>query len=303
MKRADYLPPMYRISSTRKSALFASLLMLFAFFAASAQAAVTVKTLTLQRADQHTMPARVYSPAGRGCERLALLSPGAGGDAEELAYLAEGLARSGWRALVMGHEESGPAALKQRVKQAGLKAGLLALTTDADAYRYRLMDIDTALAWASQHCGQEPRDRVLIGHSMGAATTMMEAGANNAIGISGKNRMQAYVALSPQGPGSLFPENAWAQINAPVLSLTGTRDDALEGGWQSRTLPYANMPAGCKWLGVIDGATHMHFAGRGFSGKTERLTLSSVLAFLQAHQADGRCSNMPSAQGMQTQFK
>ncbi|WP_137718488.1 alpha/beta hydrolase family protein [Methylobacillus flagellatus] len=303
MKRTDYLPPMYRTSSTIKSASAASLLMLLAFFAASAQAAVTVETLTLQRADQHAMPARVHSSASNRCERLALLSPGAGGDAEELAYLADGLARSGWLALVMGHEESGPAALKQRVKQAGLKAGLLALTTDADAYRYRFMDIDTALAWATQHCGQAPRDIVLIGHSMGAATTMMEAGASNAMGISGKNRMQAYVALSPQGPGSLFPKNAWAQINAPVLSLTGTRDDALEGGWQSRTLPYANMPSGCKWLGVIDGATHMHFAGRGFSGKAERLTLSSVLAFLQARQADGRCSNMPPAQGMQSQFK
>ena len=37
---------------------------------------------------------------------------------------------------------------------------------------------------------------------------------------------------------------------------------------------------GCKWLGVIEGATHMNFAGIGFAGKTEKLTLSSVHSFL-----------------------
>jgi hypothetical protein len=43
------------------------------------------------------------------------------------------------------------------------------------------------------------------------------------------------VALSPQGPGSIFPETAWRGIAKPVLLITGTRDQALEGGWQSRT--------------------------------------------------------------------
>lgn len=36
---------------------------------------------------------------------------------------------------------------------------------------------------------------------------------------------------------------------------------ALE--YKSPTIPYDSLPPGCKWLGVIDGATHMNFAGIG----------------------------------------
>jgi hypothetical protein len=38
------------------------------------------------------------------------------------------------------------------------------------------------------------------------------------------------------------------------------------GDYKSRTIPYDNMPAGCKWLGVIDDDTHMNFAGVEFCG-------------------------------------
>src|SRR5215470_12192975 len=36
---------------------------------------------------------------------------------------------------------------------------------------------------------------------------------------------------------------------------------------------------GCKWLGVIDGATHMNFAGIGFAESTEKLTRLESKAF------------------------
>ena len=80
-----------------------------------------------------------------------------------------------------------------------------------------------------------------------------------------------------------------------MLILTGTRDQALDGDWKTRTIPYESMPTGCKWLGVIDRATHMNFAGIGFAGSTEKLVLLETKAFLDGLRA-GKCgAPVPSA--------
>ncbi|NBS96163.1 MAG: alpha/beta hydrolase, partial [Betaproteobacteria bacterium] len=131
---------------------------------------------------------------------------------------------------------------------------------------------------------------VLIGHSMGAATAMITAGARNHLGANGTNSFSAYIALSPQGAGLIFPENAWADIKVPMLMLTGTRDTELGGGsWETRTEAFKNMPAGCKWLGVIEGATHMNFAGIGRSRSVEAVTAQTIGAFLDGvHRGDCR---------------
>ena len=161
-------------------------------------------------------------------------------------YLARGLQREGWRVIVIGHRESGPAALRGDQRGVGLQARLLTLVTDPQAYQFRFLDIEAALRWAEAPC--KPAFKALLGHSMGAATVMLEAGAANKLALQGQQRFAAYVALSPQGSGSIF------------------RDTALEGNWRTRTLPHAGMPPGCKWLAVIEGATHMNLGGvRGFA--------------------------------------
>jgi len=96
-------------------------------------------------------------------------------------------------------------------------------------------------------------------------------------------------AISPSGPGAIFTKDSWSEIRKPLFVLTRTRDKGLEGTWEWRTAPYDGMSPGCKWLGVIDGATHMNFAGGGFAGKTKELTLDGVTAFLSgAHE--GKCT-------------
>jgi dienelactone hydrolase len=253
-------------------------------------------TLQLTRADGATVPVTRYAPQGSACAPLAILSPGAGGSENGLSYLAQFMADQGWLALVLGHKESGLDVLRHDIRSSGgLQGGLLELTTNAAAYKARLMDIDAALNWAGHQC--KAPYRVLLGHSMGAATVMMEAGARNQLGIQGNDVFDAYVALSPQGPGSVFPAHAWSDLRKPVLSLTGTRDKALEGDWHTRTLPFADMPPGCKWLGVIDGSTHMNLGGGGFSGSTQERVKSTVQAFL-AGARTGRCSLPGSTGGM-----
>jgi dienelactone hydrolase len=252
------------------------------------------------RADGAVTPMLVYRPYVPGCAPLAIISHGAGGNENGYSYLAQNLADQGWLAIVVGHKESGPDVLRHDIFRHGLRGGLLALTTNATAYRDRFMDIGAALQWASTRC-RVPY-RVLLGHSMGAATVMLEAGARNKLGLKGEDRFDAYVALSPQGPGSIFPENAWNGIHKPLLILTGTRDRAVEGGWKSRTVPFDSLPPGCHWLGVIDGATHMNFAGAGMAGKTESLALPVIDSFLRGARS-GHCALPPEKPGIQLRSK
>jgi len=270
--------------------LFSSIL-IFASYS-SAQQLVQVP-----REDGTQTPLRVYSPRTNECAPLALISPGAGGSENGYRYLAEGLLSDGWEAIVMGHKESGMAALGSDIReQHGIKRGLRALVDDPKAYDARLMDIAAALKWANHSC--KAPFVALVGHSMGARTVMIEAGAKNKIGVNGHDRFDAYVAMSPDGPDAVFQENAWNTINKPMLILTGTRDKSMQtGDYKSRTIPYESLSAECKWLGVIDGATHMNFAGVGLADTTEKLTLLESKAFLNGLRA-GKCEGPVTAKGI-----
>lgn len=281
---------MKRLDST------AAFAVLFLFVASYAPAQQLVQA---SREDGASTPLRVYAPSNDSCAPLALISPGAGGNENGYQYLAEGMQASGWRAIVIGHKESGGAALRSDMREArGIKSGLEGLVNDPKAYKARLMDIAAALKWAASSC--KAPFMALLGHSMGARTVMVEAGAKNNFGIRGPDRFDAYVALSPDGPGKMFPKDAWSGIRKPVLMLTGTRDKSLDGDWKSRAIPYQSLPAGCKWLGVIDGASHMNFAGVGFAGSTEKLVLLETKAFLNSLRT-GNCGTPVSADGITMQ--
>lgn len=237
--------------------------------------------VSVSREDHAVVRATAYSLGGGTCRGIAVISPGAGGSESGYRYLGEAMASGGYLAVVVGHQESGRRALREHVRGTGLRDGVSALITDPGAYRGRFMDIAAVRQWAASRC--TGTYAVLIGHSMGAATTMIEAGAKNLLELTGNNAFDAYIALSPQGAGAIFPENAWRDIERPVLSVTGTRDEELGGAsWKTRTEPYASLPAGCKWLAVVEGATHMNFAGRGMSRGTEVLTTEVIGSFVDA---------------------
>lgn len=259
------------------------------------------ESIALRRADGQLLRIR-SSPAATGtCRGIAILSHGAGGSEEGLGYLAQAMAADGYLAAVIGHPESGAPALRQRVRDAGIRGGLSSLASDTAAYRGRLMDVAAARAWASARC--KGKESVLVGHSMGAATVMMEAGARNGVGAEGADAFDAYVALSPQGVGALFPPGAWSRIHRPVLSITGTRDIALGGAsWQRRTEPFAGMSPGCKWLAVIDGATHLDFGGRGGAPLVEDLTVQTIREFLRGVRF-GNCAAPAPTRGIALQVK
>ncbi|GAB3625305.1 alpha/beta hydrolase [Pandoraea terrae] len=239
------------------------------------------------RADGTPATLRVFRPVG-ACAGAAILSPGAGGDQDALAWLGRALSQYGWLTIVMGHKESSRDSLRDRVRSGGLRDGLLSLTTDPAAYRDRLQDVGAALQWSRGRCQASPA--VLVGHSMGAATALLEAGAKNNLKLDGADRFDAYIALSPQGPGPIFPDGAWHDLQKPMLMITGTRDAPLDGKWQSRTEPYADLPPGCHWLAVVDGATHFNFAGFGYGhGDIEARILPLIERFLD-NVREHRCA-------------
>ena len=233
-----------------------------ALFLGAVSLACANEALQLKRQDRKFLQATAYAPAAATCRGIAIISPGAGGTEQGYRYLGEALSSLGYLSVVVGHQESGRRALREHLRGNGLREGLAELITEPDAYRGRFMDIAASMQWAEGRCNSS--EKLLIGHSMGAATVMIEAGAKNKIGVSGTDSFNAYIALSPQGTGSIFPENAWSGIRRPVLLITGTRDTELGGAsWETRTEPFRNMPPGCKWLGIMDGASHLNLQATG----------------------------------------
>ena len=255
--------------------------------------------MTLTRQDKHNVPVQVYKPNSQ-CVATAIISHGAGGSEHGYEYLAEFLRQQQFLVLVVGHKESGTATLSTIMLDKGFIPALSELITTPSAYQARFMDISAAKAWATQQC-KAPLN-VLIGHSMGAATAMIEAGATNKLGLKGADGFDAYVAMSPQGVGTIFVADAWKNIKKPVLMLTGTKDNELNGTWETRKDAFASLPVGCKWLGVIDGATHISFAERSVAGKTESLVTNTTLAFLNGVTAKN-CAMPEPLKGMSLQVK
>ena len=257
--------------------------------------------VSLVRADQQPVGVVVYKPIDNSCQGSVIVSPGAGGSENDLRYLGMYLSTNRYLTVVVGHNESGRQALRDKIKASDLKEGLNELITDTSAYQARLLDIAAAKQWASTECHKGLS--FLAGHSMGAATTLMIAGARNKVGIESTLGFDGYIAMSPQGVGTIFPNNAWTSIHQPVLILTGTRDTELNSGtWKTRTASYESMPAGCKWLGVIDGASHLNFAGIGFSRRTESLSNTMIGAFLSGVE-QGRCDILPTLPNLDTRSK
>ena len=246
--------------------------------------------------------AKVYEPAGV-CRGIAVLSHGAGGSENGLAYLAAHLRDGGYLAIVPGHALSGRAALRAHMPKGRLKGafkdGLNGLLTDTAAYRDRFADVQAARDWGKTRCRSD--FSMLIGHSMGAATTMLLAGADNRLGLDTRIAFDAYIPLSPQGVGHIFPANAWRGIRAPVYSLTGTEDAEIDADWTSRLQPYRNMAPGCKWQGIVEGGSHRDFGGGGTAAETALIT-GSIDAFL-AGVRSGKCAGGYRAPGIRIETK
>jgi pimeloyl-ACP methyl ester carboxylesterase len=215
---------------------------------------------TYIRADGARIDAKVLDAPG--CAPLAIISHGLGGSLSGNAPLASALNRAGYRVVVPSHAESGPKLLRQALLGGRPRVGVAAAATNPAALRARFADLDAILSVENRRCAVP--FRVLAGHSMGASTTLIEAGAISSAGITGQNRFDAYIALSPQGEGDqFFRTGAFGGIRKPTLMITGTEDRGIYGSYETRLTAFEGLPPGRKRLAVIDGASHRDLGGNG----------------------------------------
>lgn len=264
--------------------------------------------IALERMDAVKVQTQIYPAELAQCRGVAVLSHGAGGSSSGFKGLAQSLAKAGWLTLVPNHSQSGTAELRKSMRQSGFKQGLGDAVTNPALYQNRFDDIQAVLDWVGNRCPDSPK--LLLGHSMGAATTMIEAGAANLLDLKAQDRFDVYVAISPQGVGRIFPAGAWSALIKPVMTITGTRDSALEGDWTTRQQAFDGMPAhlsqqfpqGCKREAVIQGASHFTLVGHGVQKRHEALVAKLVLDYL-SDLAKPTCSPPQEQAGVQFRSK
>lgn len=231
---------------------------------------------TYIRADGTRIEARVLDAPG--CAPLAIISHGFGGNSKGNPQLAEALNRAGYRVVLPSHPESGPRALLGALGPGRPRERILDLAADPVLLGARGADVTAILAAETRRCAVP--FKVLGGHSMGARTTLLEAGAGNRNGMKGADRFDAYLAISPAGENSrLFPKGAMATIRKPVFMITGTRDDGEGVGYALRLTAFDGLPPGRKRLAVIDEANHFDLGGRR-NPPTGRLIGAMAVEFL-----------------------
>ncbi len=251
--------------------LIRALIILLCLVTVPAHAAQVVK---MPRLDGQVTPLKLYGDwKTRDCPATIILSHGLGGNENGLAYIGKAFARKGLRAVVVGHRESSLRYLKKFFPGRDLSD----LVTEPSLYTARHDDLTAAIKYVNQYC--HPRPFLLGGHSMGAATTMIEAGASANVLFEGEDRFDAYIAISPQGVGWRFDEGAWDGIRKSVLMITGTEDHGKDGNYMSRFSAFEELPIGRKRFAIIPKATHKDLGGRR-RGSVQRYVMKIIWEYL-----------------------
>lgn len=247
----------------------------------------SVQAQSLARKDGSTTPIKTYG-AQSGCLPTMIISHGFGGNENGNGYLASRVAALGWRVIVMGHRESGGPVLRTALTSGAPRQAILDATTTPPLHRARFADLDAAVALAIGSC--RPPRMVLAGHSMGAMTAMLEAGATARFGRFGSNRFDAYIIVSPQGIGHSYNAGAWAGISKPVLMITGTRDQGSDGGVETRLSAFEGLPPGRKRLAIIPDAGHFQLSANS-GNAVGKAVADLAVEFLAATASSGRLAS------------
>ncbi|GEM_PF-2435117 len=235
-----------------------SLLVLLIVFAGALRAEAE-DVVFAPRSDGAQVPLMLYGDwSTASCPPTIIVSHGLGGRENGLAYIGTYFSGRGYRVAVMGHKESGLPTLMRVMRTKGKDRS--SVLGDPALYKARDLDVQAALAYVSRAC--RPSFLALAGHSMGAATVLIEAGAKTKVGVRGQNQFDAYVALSWQGVNAVFGEGAWSGIHRPVLLVTGTEDNGASGDYRSRLVAFDSLPSGKKRMAIIPNASHFDIGGR-----------------------------------------
>lgn len=251
---------------------------------------------------QRPVPVKLYMPATKatvGSVPLVVFSHGIGGSRDGYSYLGRYLAAHGFASLHVQHVGSdrqlwfgNPFTLTSRLGAAAQDSEALHRVKDL---RYAL---DMLLA-AQEGPMFDTRRIAAAGHSYGANTTMLIAGAQ--VELPGRElslrdpRVSAAILISaPPFYGMGSPERILSHIDIPTLHITATEDviqiPGYESGLQDRMDIFKAIGkerAAPKVLAVFKGGSHSIFTDRkGTGGLTlnpmvKIATRQLALAFLK----------------------
>lgn len=252
---------------------------------------------------QRRVPAKLYLPAAKavvGSVPLVVFSHGIGGSRDGYSYLGQYLAAHGYGSLHVQHVGSdrrlwfgNPFALPARLSDAAQDSEALHRVQDL---RYAL---DKLLA-AHEGALFDTRRIAAAGHSYGANTTMLIAGARveqqgQKVSLRDPRFSAAILISAPPFYGMGDPSKILAGIAIPTLHITAT-DDVIQipgyvSGLQDRLDIFKAMGserAAPKVLAVFRDGSHSIFTDRVGTGglnlntKVKVATRQLTLAFLDA---------------------
>lgn len=215
------------------------------------------------------IPLKIYYPKEDGVFPLIIFSHGVGGSKNSFSYLSRFWASCGYVCIHPTHLGSDVSVLQK----IGLQA-LLELTNNPELYSERPHDISFIIDCLEeieqqlpQLAGKINRDIIAVsGHSYGAYTTMLLAGSVIEMAAGEEesfpdDRIGFFLGISPQGTKRLgLTKNSWHKINAPMMLVSGAKDQGWEGkpaSWRMEAFKY--MPPGNKYHLMVEGANHFSF--------------------------------------------
>lgn len=248
-------------------------------------------------ARERPVPVRLYWPATDKPVALVVFSHGIGGSRRGYSYLGEYFAGQGVASLHLQHVGSDRSLW--RGNPFSLVGRLQAAAQEREALE-RVRDLSFALDQILSHAAFGARvDRRRIaaaGHSYGANTAMLAAGA--LIEREGRRvslrdpRIKAAVLLSaPPFYGERNPAAILRAVTLPTLHVTATEDVIHIPGFYSpasdRVAVYESIGSPFKALAVFEGGSHSIFTNRRGTGgdelnpKVKAATRELALAFLR----------------------
>ncbi len=263
------------------------------------------------------VPVKIRLPEGTARVPVVIFSPGMGG-----TTAAGGLWGAAWSnaglAVVHVQHAGSDATVYTGAKDAADRRARVAAAATGEQLAARVGDVgfvvdELASRGREGACDLSRLDLSrlgIAGHSMGSWTAQALAGQRfGGTASMADRRFVAAIGLSPSPLSTDDPAASFGGITIPFLSVTGSEDgvppakpaDTAElrarqhsEALAQRSAPYTGMPAGQKYLLVLDGADHMAFVGNAARAAANphvaEVTIAATKAFwgatLQGKAAD-----------------
>jgi predicted dienelactone hydrolase len=254
----------------------------------------------LDAARERRVPVRLYLPDGASADKpvpLVVFSHGIGGSRTGYSYLGRFWASRGYASLHLQHVGSdrnlwygNPFEMVARLHGAAQEAEAIARVRDLSFALDQLLRSELAPRLDGERI-------VAAGHSYGANTTLLAAGA--AVRRNGERldlrdaRIKAAIVLSaPPFYGEASPQQILAPVRVPTLHVTATEDVIRIPGYYSsaddRVAVFDATGSARKTLAVFSGGSHSMFTDRPGTGgvqlnpQVKQATRELSLAFLDS---------------------